>query len=159
MNISRNLYRLPFNGEMDIRAAPFHYSGKMRRAEGAVDFALKIGTPILAVRSGMVYETVDEYGNGKFDRKFLDLCNYVIIEHKNDEFSAYVHLKKGILVERGDRVRAGQIIGYSGLSGFTSYPHLHFEIMKVNPRTKYFVNIPAIFKLKDEVKTLKSPKK
>jgi murein DD-endopeptidase MepM/ murein hydrolase activator NlpD len=156
---SRNVYNLPFNGKVDIRPAPFHYNRKIRMAKGAVDFALEIGVPIIAVRKGIVHSVVDKYGRGKFDKRFLDLCNYVIIEHENEEFSAYVHLKRGILVEEGDKVNARQLIGYSGLSGFTGYPHLHFEIMKVNPRTGDFVNIPARFKLKDEIKVLKSPKK
>ncbi len=55
--------------------------------------------------------------------------NYVIIEHSNNEYSYYLHLKPGsVMVKEGDRVKKGQPIGNIGHSGNSTEPHLHFHL-------------------------------
>lgn len=158
--MSTNIYRLPFDESLGIvpEAAPFHYES--RRLRYAVDFPMQEGTPIMAALDGIVLGISDGYGPGGNDISALPKCNFIIIKHINEEYSAYVHLQKCCNVKVGYEVKEGQIIGYSGISGFNSYPHLHFEIMKENwlsTPTK-FRSLPARFKVGDEVKVLFSPR-
>lgn len=98
------------------------------RMHRGVDFAAPSGTPIYAAGDGLVRQAGRNGGYG----------NYIEIRH-NDEFStAYAHLSrfaKGL--ERGDRVKQGQIIGYVGSTGRSTGPHLHYEVMQkgeqINP--------------------------
>ncbi len=82
-----------------------------------VDFKTNIGTPIYAVSSGTVKEAKNNIGGYGL---------YVAIDH--GKFGTlYAHLSK-IEVTSGKNVNAGDIIGYSGNTGASTGPHLHFEL-------------------------------
>ncbi len=99
--------------------------------------AMRLGVEVLAaavgtavgVRVGMEDLSVREIGVEALKGK---LCgNRVGILHPGGWLTQYCHLRKGsVAVKNGDRVKAGQPIGLVGLSGFTEYPHLHFQVMK-----------------------------
>src|SRR5262249_22049236 len=56
--------------------------------------------------------------------------NYVVIDHKNGEYSMLVHLRKGsVLVKVGETVKRGQPLGKIGMSGDSFMPHLHYELL------------------------------
>ncbi|MCX6344713.1 MAG: M23 family metallopeptidase [Armatimonadetes bacterium] len=56
--------------------------------------------------------------------------NYIVLQHAVDEFSFYAHLSEhSMMVNVGDRVRAGQVIALAGSTGNSSEPHLHFQLM------------------------------
>jgi murein DD-endopeptidase MepM/ murein hydrolase activator NlpD len=104
----------------------------------AVDFAMPIGTPIHAARAGVVIDLVAHYSRGGASRKYAEYANYVVVLHGDDTTGEYYHLKKdGVVVSLGEYVKAGQKIGYSGNSGFSSLPHLHFAVYKAKPFGKY----------------------
>lgn len=84
---------------------------------GGVDLAGDEGTPIYATRSGYVYRTGYTEYNGY----------YVGIDHYDGFASAYLHLTYYI-VDVGDYVSQGQVIGYMGSTGVSTGPHLHFTI-------------------------------
>ncbi|WP_343562643.1 M23 family metallopeptidase [Kiloniella sp. b19] len=64
--------------------------------------------------------------------------NVVLLQHDFGYRTLYAHLKKGsVTVEPGDYVKAGDVIGFVGLSGFTEFPHLHFEIRRKTARTEF----------------------
>ena len=84
---------------------------------GGVDLAGDEGTPIYATRSGYVYRTGYTEYNGY----------YVGIDHFDGFASAYLHLTYYI-VDVGDYVSQGQVIGYMGSTGVSTGPHLHFTI-------------------------------
>jgi hypothetical protein len=76
--------------------------------------------------------------------------NYVIIDHRNGEFSAYVHLSENsITVEQGDEVKQGQVIAKVGNTANSTEPHLHFQLMdgkdyaSANGLPVMFNNLPA----------------
>jgi len=78
------------------------------------------------------------------------LGNYVIINHRNGEFSAYVHLaENSIPVEVGEMVKQGQVIGKIGNTGNSDEPHLHFQLMdgpdyaSANGLPVMFRNVPV----------------
>ena len=76
------------------------------------------GAPILAAASGQVVLAAwDNYGYG----------NHVIISHPDGSQTLYAHLSS-FAVAKGDRVAAGQRIGFSGTTGNSTGPHLHFEL-------------------------------
>lgn len=82
-----------------------------------VDMSGKTGTPIIAVASGKVTHSGPRGGYG----------NLVTIEHAGGLETRYAHQSK-VAVSVGDRVLAGQVIGYVGSTGMSTGPHLHFEV-------------------------------
>lgn len=121
---------------------PFEHGTKRRLSQGfhgkkthfglneyAVDFDMPVGTPIVAARDGIVADVKEDSNVGGIGEYFSDKGNYIAIFHDDGSFAYYVHLKKnGAIVKVGDKVKAGQIIGYSGNTGYSSGPHLHFDI-------------------------------
>jgi len=152
-----NIYRLPFDEELGFKPepAPFHYEIKWQKY--ALDFKMKEGTPIKAALDGIVEKVIDEFDEGGPDKKFLDKCNLIIIKHSNNEYSGYAHLRKGCKVREGEKVKQGATIAYSGRSGYNTYPHLHFNVMK--KKKDGWQTIPIPFKLKKGVYILTSPLK
>lgn len=76
--------------------------------------------------------------------------NYVVIDHRNGEFSAYCHLQDGsIRVKPGDKVQKGVVIAKVGNTGNSGAPHLHFQLMDspnffiANGLPVMFENVPA----------------
>ena len=93
----------------------------------AYDFRMPIGTPVTAVRGGVVFRADDPYLDSDRDP---DHANRVTVEHDDGTFGRYLHLTQGgALVEVGDRVEAGDVLGLSGNSGFSTEPHLHFDLL------------------------------
>ncbi len=83
-----------------------------------IDIGIKTGTPVMAAEAGYVAKAAigtKWYGN------------YVMIIHSNNLSTLYGHLNS-IVVQEDKYVSKGQIIGYSGSTGFSSGPHLHFEV-------------------------------
>lgn len=127
--IAEGGYQLPFNSSNRIKRHPTSTHKKFGYPY-AIDWDMPTGTPILAARSGKVVKTesrFNTYGGEKRRKK----GNGIIIEHDNNEVSRYWHIKwRGVKVKKGQKVKTGQIIGYSGQTGFASFPHLHFDVYK-----------------------------
>ncbi|MBX7491326.1 peptidoglycan DD-metalloendopeptidase family protein [Helicobacter turcicus] len=95
-----------------------------------IDFGLPIGTPIYAPADGVAYFVNNSYNGG--------YGIMVKLEHSFGFSTFYAHLSR-IVVKKGDFVRRGQLIAYSGNSGRSTGPHLHYEIrylsQDLNPRS------------------------
>lgn len=93
-----------------------------------VDFAVPVGTPVLAVGDGEVIVSKRSGAAG----------NYVAIRHGRQYMTRYMHLKK-LLVKPGQKVKRGDRIALSGNTGRSTGPHVHYEIwinnQAVNPLT------------------------
>jgi murein DD-endopeptidase MepM/ murein hydrolase activator NlpD len=117
--------RWPVRGRI---ITPFGGSGGA--ASDGIDIAVPDGTPVKAAENGVVIYA----GNG-----LKDFGNTVLIRHDDGLVTVYGHNSK-LEVTRGEKVRRGQEIALSGMSGTTPSPRLHFEVRKnsapVNP-TKY----------------------
>ncbi len=122
-----------FNGE---------YSHNDEQNRYAVDFIVPVGTPVLAARSGIVMETIGSYDAGGQNAKiYASRANFIRILHDDGSMALYAHLKEnGVLVLPGERVGLGDVIGYSGNTGFSSGPHLHF-VLQINTGMR-LVSIP-----------------
>lgn len=149
------LYKIPFceGCSYDILQgydAPFTHFGKHRYA---IDFASPVGVNVHASRKGKVVGMESDYQEGGEDIELYDKGNYIWILHEDGSLANYYHLdKEGFSVKVGDYVEKGQLLARSGNTGFTSGPHLHFEVYVANsikgPKT-----IPVKFYLsKDQIR-------
>ncbi len=88
-----------------------------------VDFRASVGTPVKAALSGRVVDT----GNTDTACYGVSYGKWVLIEHGNGLSTLYAHLDL-IKAGPGDNVSTGDVIGYSGNTGYTTGPHLHFTV-------------------------------
>ncbi|MCY4217423.1 MAG: M23 family metallopeptidase [Flavobacteriaceae bacterium] len=108
---------LRFSSGFGYRKDPFTHQRKMHRG---VDFTVEQGTPIYATGDGIVERVSSRVpGFGK----------HIKINHGFGYQSLYAHLSQ-YNVRKGQRVRRGDLIGYSGNTGRSTGPHLHYEIIK-----------------------------
>ncbi len=132
---------------------PTHQEG----SEQAVDWAMPVGTVVCAAREGTVVALRQDSTLGVSNPKFISSGNFVIIRHDDNTFAEYGHLKrKGVLVWLGQRVAAGAVIGFSGGTGYSTGPHLHFGVFQtIDARTRR--SIPVQFRTRSgSVETLKA---
>ncbi|SHI62605.1 M23 family metallopeptidase [Aquimarina spongiae] len=127
------LYRLPFKKNKKYRVSQ-GFNGKFSHTKTAskyaIDFQLEIGEPVYAAREGLVVKVQSKFKESG-GKEFLYKANRIIILHDDGTTASYVHLDyDGVLVKEGDRVTKGQHIGFSGLTGYTRGPHLHFVVRK-----------------------------
>ena len=104
----------------------FHPVLGERRPHRGVDYAAATGTPIKAAGDGRVIFRGTQGGYG----------NTIILQHGNNITTLYAHMsrfQKG--VSNGTRVRQGQVIGYVGMTGLATGPHLHYEF-RINGQHK-----------------------
>lgn len=129
------VYRLPFP-EGESFGVTQAYGGRLtshnnRENLYAVDFAMPRGTPVVAARAGVVIDATSKYEEGGYDLRYLDQANTVAIVHDDGTVAEYAHLSPGkAVVTLGQPVAAGDLIGHSGNTGYTSGPHLHFIVSR-----------------------------
>lgn len=113
----------------------FTHTGKWRYA---FDFWMPTGTPIRAARAGTVIRVIENFDRGGLDEKFKKRANQIFILHEDGTIARYLHLKQGgAHVEVGERVAAGDLIGYSGNTGYSQNPHLHFDVFTVDENLQW----------------------
>jgi murein DD-endopeptidase MepM/ murein hydrolase activator NlpD len=107
-----------------------------------------LGAPIRATGDGRVAVVHDgEPDNRRFDptQETAYGGNYVIIDHRNREYSWFGHLKQGsIRVKPGQEIRQGDVIAQMGASGDSLFPHLHYEL-RTGVGTKEVEGLPSYF--------------
>ena len=110
----------PFGGR------PNPFSGYGRDWHPGIDIAVDYGTPVYASAAGYVQQAGWYGGYGK----------YIRLGHDFGYETAYGHMSR-LAVSAGSFVKKGEVIGYVGSTGYSTGPHLHFEVMKygeqVNP--------------------------
>jgi murein DD-endopeptidase MepM/ murein hydrolase activator NlpD len=142
------LYTLPFREGYAFRVAQGFNGQFSHQGIDALDFALPEGSVICAARGGTVIEVVQSNTQGGTTEDMKTKANRIVILHDDGTTAKYAHLKfNGASVKVGDKVRAGDDIGYSGATGFASGPHLHFEIGRppVGKLVQAYETIPMKF--------------
>lgn len=91
-----------------------------------IDFGVSIGTPVYAAADGVVVR-VDNNDQSVAKWRHYQYGKYIVIGHANNLSTLYAHLSKQI-VSAGDIIKRGQIVGYSGNTGYATGPHLHFGV-------------------------------
>jgi len=111
---------------------------KKRTMHWGMDFSAKTGTPIYATGDGRI---------ARADARAVGFGNHVRIDHGFGYVSIYAHMDK-IVVQRGNKVKRGDLIGYVGNTGRSVAPHLHYEIVKdgkkINPINFYSGSLSPI---------------
>jgi len=90
---------------------------RMGRDHTGIDIAAQTGTVVIAAMDGEI-ENLGYQGAYGLS---------ITIMHENDYSTKYAHLSV-VLIKKGEKVKKGQIIGYSGSTGYSTGPHLHFEV-------------------------------
>jgi murein DD-endopeptidase MepM/ murein hydrolase activator NlpD len=131
---SRYGYRLPYpSGSTFSVLQGFHGAFSHRGSnEYAVDFDCPVATHVLAARGGVVVASnAGAIGSGTAP-EFLDYkhTNFVLVRHDDGTLGEYMHLApSGVEVDPGQRVERGTELALSGNTGFSTTPHLHFQVM------------------------------
>lgn len=137
---ARAVYNLPFAEGSTVKGGQgfngaFSHQG---HSTFAVDFPVKEGTPVYPAREGVVVRVIDKFSEGGTDEKYRPLGNTVWILHDDDTIGRYFHFKhKGVRVKPGQEVGRDTIIGLSGNTGYSSGPHLHFEVCAPNDELEF----------------------
>ncbi|GAB4239537.1 MAG: M23 family metallopeptidase [Ekhidna sp.] len=127
------------NKELKRLASGFGYRidpiVKTKKMHYGTDFSVNKGTPVYATGDGVV----------KFTRtSFSGYGKQIEINHGFGYVTKYAHLNE-FLVKKGQKVKRGQIIAYSGNTGKSTAPHLHYEVIKdgkkVNPVNYFYQDV------------------
>lgn len=129
-------YRLPWmdGRTFSIIQAP---GGKitthtMPESREAIDIGMPEGSPVLAARGGIVFGTISVHSGGALLESMKTRNNMVRVLHEDGTIANYLHLMQGgVAVADGERVAAGKLLGYSGNTGYSAGPHLHFAVTRV----------------------------
>ncbi|NVB81665.1 MAG: M23 family metallopeptidase [Kofleriaceae bacterium] len=127
-------YRLPYQaGKTFTVLQGFHGQFSHRGSnEYAVDFDCPVATSVLAARPGVVVAANAAAQGSGTTSEFLDYArtNFVLILHDDGTLGEYMHLApSGVRVSIGQRVERGDELALSGNTGYSSTPHLHFQVM------------------------------
>ncbi|MEO6230081.1 MAG: M23 family metallopeptidase [Ferruginibacter sp.] len=126
------VYSLPYDINTKHLIVQGYFSRLSHKSKAAIDIKMKKGTPILSARNGVVIRTKGNGTKGGINKKYRLDGNYIVIRHADKTQAGYWHLKKdGVLVNVGDTVNQGQLIGLSGRTGYAAFPHLHFIVWKI----------------------------
>ena len=107
-----------------------HPFKKKSVVHGGIDIRAKMGTPVLATAEGTVVKASME----------KDWGNLIVVTHADGFETWYAHLE-GFEIQKGKTVKAGEVIGYVGVTGLSTGPHLHYELRKDGERVdpmKYY---------------------
>lgn len=125
------VYWLPYTEGTTHRLVQGYFSSYTHKNRPALDFKMKPGTKIHAARDGVVTRVEEANDKGGLNRSYRQFANMVVIQHNDGSRAGYWHLQKdGVLVNPGDTIQKGQLIGLSGNTGFTAFPHLHFIVWR-----------------------------
>jgi murein DD-endopeptidase MepM/ murein hydrolase activator NlpD len=142
-----HLYELPFDAGESFEVSQafggaFSHSGP---EQYAIDWAMPEGSAVRAARGGRVVSVKSDSQRGGAHRVYENDANFVLIEHEDGTIANYAHFRyRGVTVQIGQQIRAGDLIGYSGNTGYSSGPHLHLSVFK--PRDgKQRLSVPVRF--------------
>lgn len=108
----------------------------------AWDFRMPSGTPVVAARDGIVRMARGDSTEGGCDEKYAPMANYVVVSHGDGLETQYLHFS-AVVVKPGEHVKQGQLLGFSGETGWACGAHLHFKVAKETGRGWNNPSVPA----------------
>lgn len=129
------LYRLPFETRKTVKITQgynenFSHFGQSKYA---VDFDLQVGDKVFAMREGVVVQTKSDSNQKGTSKEYEQHANFITIMHPDKTYATYAHLKQnGVLVNVGDTIQRGDLLGFSGDTGYSNGPHLHVIVFMAN---------------------------
>jgi hypothetical protein len=153
---SSYVYDLPFEAGKKYFLIQGYFSHLSHKERAALDFKMKRGTKICAAREGVVVRVKEDSDRGGLNKKYRPYGNNIVIEHADGTRAGYWHLQKdGALVNVGDTVQKGQVIGLSGKTGYAALPHLHFLVWTFDANRQW-QQVPTRFSTTKGIKYLRS---
>jgi len=153
------VYALPYEKGKAYWMVQGYFSHFSHKERVALDFKMKRGTKICAAREGVVIRVKEDGERGGLKKKYRTDGNNIIIQHPDGSRAGYWHLQKdGALVNVGDTVQKGQVIGLSGKTGYAAFPHLHFLVWVYDKDGKW-QQVPTRFQTSKGIRYLKSIKR
>ena len=151
---TEHIYELPFASGMTYQISQGYNGRFSHKGVNAIDFAMDVGEKVYAARGGIVYRVVQKNSKSCQHSSCQEYNNYIMIYHDDGTFSEYSHLKyNGADVKVGDRVKTGDLIGFSGNTGWSSGPHLHFVVYKYDQKGNR-QSLKTKFRTKDQGDTI-----
>ncbi|MBT5909575.1 MAG: M23 family metallopeptidase, partial [Opitutae bacterium] len=146
---SNYTYRIPYASKDRFTVGQGYMGSWSHEGTYAIDWSMPEGTTLYAARGGMVINLKEDSNEGGAEKSFMDKANYVTIGHLDGSKADYLHLQQnGALVQVGDTVKVGDPIGLSGNTGWSTEPHLHFQVFhQTDPQTA--PTVPTKFLDKD----------
>ncbi|TAF67700.1 MAG: M23 family metallopeptidase [Cytophagales bacterium] len=144
------VYMFPFPEGKKHLLTQGYFGRYSHQNEHALDFKMRKGSEVVAARGGLIIGVKEDSEKGGGSIEYSDDANFIEILHADGTIATYLHLNtKGSLVEIGDTVAQGQLIGYSGNTGWSTAPHLHFVVNK--PIKMSFESVATTFYGKNQV--------
>jgi murein DD-endopeptidase MepM/ murein hydrolase activator NlpD len=136
-------FGIPFGCGRTFSLSQGHNAGThVRRDAWAWDFEMPQGVPIVAAREGWVAKARGDSTVGGCHPLLAGSANFVVLDHGNGIETQYLHLSS-VVVRPGEHVVEGQLLGYSGSTGFSCRPHLHFKVMRRETEGWNHFSVPA----------------
>lgn len=128
----RGTSKVGFQWPMDYLYISAYYGEKtpFQKFHSGIDLVNSIGSPVYAAASGTVTATLSQKDS---DGHYIGYGNYITIGHNARYSTLYGHLQS-FRVSPGDEVKQGDVIGYEGTTGWSTGPHLHFEVWEYGAR-------------------------
>ncbi|ARN76557.1 hypothetical protein BST97_00245 [Nonlabens spongiae] len=143
------VYLLPFKKGRSFKVHQGVNGDFSHQDKYAWDFTMPVGTEIYAVRDGLVVDLERRNSKNCKTQSCSKYNNYIKILHSDGTIAEYLHLKKnGVKVKIGQNVKSGQLIGYSGNTGWSTGPHLHLNMYLLDKNNQK-ITLPMKFKMGD----------
>ncbi len=140
------VYLLPYEHGVKHGVAQGYYGHFTHQSCQCLDFDLAENSPVCAARDGQVVALKQDSDKGGADIRFVKSSNYVTVLHSDGTWANYDHLRRnGAAVKLGQWVKAGQLVGYSGHTGWAAGPHLHFDVRKAAWQGGESPTVPTVF--------------
>lgn len=139
------LWSLPYEPGSSFLVGQGYLEGPTHDDIYAIDWLMPEETPVVAARDGVVVEAVDSFSKSGLTEEMKNKANYLVLRHEDSSRSHYLHLAQGgVKVKIGQAVKEGEVIALSGNTGYSSTPHLHFFVDRLeNGRA---VSFPVLYK-------------
>jgi hypothetical protein len=129
----QSLYQLPFQKGVKVRCSRSTEHGTIYSEQNAYDFVINEQINyITAARAGKVRILKENSNSGCSNSSCVSMANYVVIDHGDGTEALYLHLAfNSVPVIKDQIVKQGDIIGIMGNTGYSTGPHLHFQVQNV----------------------------